>query len=150
MSIPNLSLAKEMAYTAYQQGPALNAAPASAESKFQVRTDGSSITSQGTQTVGAVDKAAGAAEPSAVEPSKGATKLSELLDASKTQDPVRIMELVRGVLSQAVDGGPGAISMKELIAVQLLAQDATRTLELTTKVAEHATSGVKTVLQTQA
>ena len=137
-----------MVYSAYQQDPALNAAPASAESKFQVRTDGSGMANRGAQAAGAAAPAAAGA--SVVEPSKGATKLSELLDASKTQDPVRIMELVRGVLSEAVDGGPGAISMKELIAVQLLAQDATRTLELTTKVAEHATSGVKTVLQTQA
>ncbi len=149
MSIPNLSLAREMA-SAYQRQPAVAAPSSQAEAKFQVQATPGGTTGQGTQSIGAAGHAAGATEPAAVEPSKGAMALTELLKPTKATDPVKLIDQVRARLREALSEGGGSISMAELLNLQLLAQDATRTLELTTKVAEHATSGVKTVLQTQA
>ncbi|MFQ5590782.1 MAG: hypothetical protein ACE5HE_06455 [Phycisphaerae bacterium] len=149
MSIPNLSLAKQMAMPAYQQVPATGGIPSAGGAAFQIQPPGAGAASRNAQVSGAAQADMRRSGAGAIESSIGATKLHDLVDPSKIRDPWKRFEALRSWLLERMDD-PSEITNKDLIAFQLLAQDATRTLELTTKVAEHATSGVKTVLQTQA
>jgi hypothetical protein len=152
MNVPNLSLAKEISQALQQQQAAAGQPGAvQPDSKFQVQGDQDASKSQGVQGVAATEHPHAVSEAAKIPTPEGTRKVAELVNGSKSNDPVKVIEYVRKRLFDVVgEGSKEKLTMGELIGLQILAQDATRRLELTTKVVEHATSGVKTVLQTQA
>ncbi|UCF32520.1 MAG: hypothetical protein JSV78_09305 [Phycisphaerales bacterium] len=152
MNIPNLSLAKEISQALQQQQTAAGQPGAvQPDSKFQVQGDQDASKSQGVQGVAATEHPHAVSEAAKIPAPEGPRKLAELVNGPKSDDPVKFLENVRKwMLDHCGDGSMKELTLGDMIGLQILAQDATRRLELTTKVVEHATSGVKTVLQTQA
>jgi hypothetical protein len=152
MNVPNLSLAKEISQALQQQQAAAGQPGAvQPDSKFQVQGDQDASKSQGVQGGAATEHPHAVNEAAKIPAPEGTRKVAELVNGSRSNDPVKVIEYVRKRLFDVVgEGSKEKLTMGELIGLQILAQDATRRLELTTKVVEHATSGVKTVLQTQA
>lgn len=107
----------------------------------EVSADASVQAAGQTQNVHCASQAQSA---SAVPAPKSLDEIAQMGDAFKRVDNLQQF------LMDRMNAGGQAMSMQELLQAQIMAQKATHQIELTTKIVEHATSGAKTALQTQA